>query len=64
MNKMQRATFVPVSTGITGATDIEVTSGLQPGQTIVTGLYKTLRTLKTGTLVKADNSGSMTDVKS
>ena len=35
-----RAKFVPVTTGITGATDIEVLSGLNPGEEIVTGPYK------------------------
>jgi HlyD family secretion protein len=33
-----------------------VLSGLQPNQTIVTGLYRVLRSLKSGTVVKADNS--------
>jgi HlyD family secretion protein len=41
-----------VSTGITGTTDIEVTSGLKPGDEIVTGSYKTLRELKSGAPVK------------
>ena len=50
----QRAKFVPVTTGITGATDIEVTSGLQDGQEIVTGPYKILRGLKNGALLKRD----------
>lgn len=50
----QRAKFVPVTTGITGATDIEVLSGLKEGQEIVTGPYKTLRTLKNGALLKRD----------
>jgi HlyD family secretion protein len=50
----QRAKFVPVTTGITGATDIEVLSGLQDGEEIVTGPYKTLRTLKNGALLKRD----------
>src|ERR1039458_4096156 len=49
-----RATFVPVTTGITGATDIEVLSGLNEGQEIVTGPYKTLRALKNNALVKRD----------
>jgi HlyD family secretion protein len=49
-----RAKFVPVTTGITGATDIEVLSGLSEGQEIVTGPYKTLRTLKSNALVKRD----------
>lgn len=51
-----RAHFVPVKTGITGATDIEVISGLQDGDEIVTGPYKTLRALKDNSLVKKDNS--------
>jgi HlyD family secretion protein len=51
-----RVKFVPVSTGITGSTDIEVISGLTDGDGIVTGRYKILRTLKSGTIVKADNS--------
>lgn len=50
------AKFVPVSTGVTGSTDIEVLSGLQPGEEIVTGRYKVLRTLKSGTVVKIDDS--------
>jgi HlyD family secretion protein len=50
------AVFVPVTTGIAGTTDIEVTSGLQEGDEIVTGSYKTLRTLKNGASVKVDNT--------
>jgi HlyD family secretion protein len=49
-----RAKFVPVTTGITGTTDIEVLSGLTDGQEIVTGPFKTLRVLKSGSLVKRD----------
>ena len=49
-----RVKFVPVTTGITGATDIEVLTGLTDGQEIVTGPFKTLRTLKGGSLVKRD----------
>jgi HlyD family secretion protein len=49
-----RTKFVPVTTGITGATDIEVLSGLAEGQEIVTGPYKTLRVLKSNSLVKRD----------
>jgi len=54
-----RAKFIPVATGITGATDIEVLSGLNPGQEIVTGPYKTLRDLKVGTLLKRDKSAPL-----
>jgi HlyD family secretion protein len=49
-----RAKFIPVTTGITGATDIEVLSGLNEGQEVVTGPYKTLRDLKGGSLLKRD----------
>lgn len=51
-----RAVFVPVQTGIMGSTDVEITSGLQPGDEIVTGSYQVLRTLKNNTKVKIDNS--------
>jgi HlyD family secretion protein len=51
-----RAKFVPVATGITGATDSEVLSGLTEGQEIVIGPYKTLRALKNGSLVKRDTT--------
>ena len=40
--------FVPVTTGITGTTDIEVLSGLKEGDEIITGSYKVLRTLRPG----------------
>jgi HlyD family secretion protein len=56
-----RVSFVPVTTGVTGATDIEVLSGLKQGDEIVTGRYQVLRTLKSGTLVKRDNSTPATD---
>jgi HlyD family secretion protein len=48
--------FVQVETGITGVTDIEVKSGLQVGDEIVTGSYKALRTLKPGAGIKVDNT--------
>jgi HlyD family secretion protein len=49
-----RVHFVPVTTGVTGATDIEITNGLQPGDRIVTGTYRVLRDLKEDSLVKQD----------
>ena len=49
-----RAQFVPVATGITGTTNIEVLSGLTPGQEVVTGPYKILRALKDRALLKRD----------
>ncbi len=45
--------FVPVKTGISDQQYIEIKSGLKEGQKIVTGSYKTLRTLKNGDKVKA-----------
>jgi len=52
----KKAEFVPVETGISGTTDIEVMKGLQEGDEIITGSYKVLRTLKPGASVKIDNS--------
>lgn len=55
-----RAKFVPVTTGITGATNIEVLSGLKDGDEIVTGPFKTLRGLKSGSLIKRDTAKPVT----
>jgi HlyD family secretion protein len=55
-HKKLRVEFVPVTTGITGATDIEVLGGLKEGDQIVTGRYRILRALKSGTAVKIDNT--------
>jgi HlyD family secretion protein len=49
-----RVHFVAVTTGITGATQIEVLSGLKEGQEIVIGPFKTLRALKENALIKRD----------
>ena len=45
------ATFVPVTSGVIGGLDIEV-SGLDEGTTVVTGPYQVLRTLQSGALVQ------------
>jgi len=50
-----RAEFRKVETGITGPSDIEVTSGLQPGEEIITGSYKVIRTLRNQARVVVDN---------
>ena len=52
----KKAIFRPVKTGISGVTDIEVTDGLQPGDEIVVGSYKALRTLKPEAPIKVDNT--------
>ncbi len=53
-NKL-RSRFTPVTTGISGATDIEILSGLRQGETVATGRYKVLRNLKSGVPLKVDN---------
>jgi HlyD family secretion protein len=52
----KKAEFVSVTTGITGTSDIEVIDGLKEGDEVVTGSYKILRTLRSGSSVKVDNS--------
>jgi HlyD family secretion protein len=52
----KKAEFVPVATGIAGNTDIEVIDGLKEGDEVITGSYKVLRTLRSGSGVKIDNS--------
>jgi HlyD family secretion protein len=52
----KKAEFVPVQTGITGTTDVEVVQGLHEGDEIVTGSYKVLRTMRPGASVKVDNA--------
>jgi HlyD family secretion protein len=51
----KKAIFVPVATGITGRTDIEVVDGLKEGDEVITGSYKVLRSLRPGSSVKIDN---------
>jgi HlyD family secretion protein len=50
-----KAIFKKVETGVTGATDIEVVSGLNEGDQIVTGTYQVIRTILNETQVKIDN---------
>ena len=50
-----KAEFRKVDTGITGATDIEVLTGLKDGDEIVTGSYQVIRTLRNEAQVKVDN---------
>jgi HlyD family secretion protein len=52
----KKVEFVTVQTGISGVTDIEITSGLREGDEIVTGSYKALRTIKPGASIKVDNT--------
>jgi HlyD family secretion protein len=50
----QKAVFTPVKTGIMGDTEIEITEGLDEGQEIVTGSYRTLRQLENEARLKVD----------
>ena len=50
-----KAEFHPVTTGITGSTDIEVLGGLEQGDEIITGGYKAIRTLRNFANVRVDN---------
>ena len=50
-----KAEFRTVSTGVTGATDIEVVNGLKEGDEIVTGSYQVIRTIRNDAKVKVDN---------
>ncbi len=59
-----KAVFKKVETGITGATDIEVLSGLNDGDQIVTGTYQVIRTILNDTQVKVDNKAPVVPVKS
>jgi HlyD family secretion protein len=51
-----KAQFLPVMTGITGATDIEVVGGLKQNDQIITGSYKIIRTLRNLAKVKINNT--------
>jgi HlyD family secretion protein len=45
--------FVPIKTGLAGELDIEVASGLKDGESVISGPFKTLRTIKEGDKIKA-----------
>lgn len=47
-----KAKFIEVETGITGESDIQITSGLSEGQEVITGPSRILNTLKEDTVVK------------
>ena len=59
-----KAQFRKVETGITGATDIEVLSGLNEGDQIVTGTYQVIRTIANDAQVKVDNKTQTAQTKS
>jgi HlyD family secretion protein len=63
IQKDNRAHFVPVQTGIKGDQEIEVKSGLSQGDEIVTGPYKTLRSLKDNDPVRREPKTESPDNK-
>jgi len=52
LDKDGKVKFVEVVTGITGESDIEITSGLAAGSEVITGPSRVLKTLKVGDKVK------------
>ena len=54
--KNNKAEFRKVETGLTGTTEIQVKSGLDENDVIITGSYKVLKTIRNGAGVKIDNS--------
>lgn len=50
--------FVEVTTGISGDSDIQITSGLNEGDEVITGPSKNLKTLKDGDAVKRQAAGA------
>ncbi len=52
--RTQSIKFTPVTTGISGASSIEIVSGLDAGAEIVTGPFKALREVKDGDKVKIE----------
>jgi len=49
-----KAKFLPVQLGLAGELKVEITGGLAAGQEIMTGPFKTLRTLKEGDKAKVE----------
>ncbi|MBV9612849.1 MAG: efflux RND transporter periplasmic adaptor subunit [Acidobacteriaceae bacterium] len=53
--RKDKAEFRKIQTGVTGATEIEVLSGLSEGDQIITGSYQVIRTIRNEAKVKIDN---------
>jgi HlyD family secretion protein len=63
INKDGKLGFSKVETGIAGELMIEVKNGVQPGDQIVTGPFKTLRQVKEGDKVVVENEKGPGDGK-
>lgn len=55
------ATFRPVTVGIAGDEFFEVLEGLEPGETVVSGPYQTIRTLRDGDPVQREDGPDSAD---
>jgi len=53
----------PVQTGIADETHVEILAGLKPGESVVTGPYRTLRDLKDGDVVAVSKTSEAEDKK-
>jgi HlyD family secretion protein len=49
-----KAKFQPIKTGLMGEMTLEVTKGLSGGETIISGPFRALRTMKPGEAVKVE----------
>jgi HlyD family secretion protein len=66
VGKDNKVAFRPVKIGIAGEEYFEVLSGLQPGETIVSGSFQAIRELKEGTVVreqKVETKGKKPEAK-
>src|SRR5258707_14148889 len=62
LDKNNKVKFVEVTTGITGESDIEITSGLQAGVEVITGPSRVLKSLKDGAGVKRQTKAAGANV--
>ena len=51
-----KARFVPITTGIADQKNIEVITGVQSGDSVISGPYRVLRTVKDGDAIEVDKS--------
>jgi HlyD family secretion protein len=54
LNDAGKARFVPIKTGLLGELSLEVVSGLQGGEALITGPFKAIRALRPGDAVKVE----------
>ena len=52
------ARFQPITTGLLGELSVEVRKGLEGGETLITGPFRALRSLKPGDRVKVEESAA------